>query len=55
MRILCGLGILSCGLTSAELPADQQTQPPANRPNILFLVADDLATPTPTRSSTTRI
>jgi hypothetical protein len=53
MRILCWLGIFSCGLTSAALPADQQ--PPARRPNILFLVADDLATPTPTRASTTRI
>ena len=46
MRILCGLGIFSCGLTPAELPAEQQKQPqpPATRPNILFLVADDLAT-----------
>ena len=42
MRILCWLGIFSCGLSSAALPADQQ--PPARRPNILFLVADDLAT-----------
>ena len=46
MRILCGLGIFSCGLTPAELPADpeKQSQPPAKRLNILFLVADDLAT-----------
>jgi hypothetical protein len=44
MRILCGLGIFSYILTPAVLPAEQQKQPPATRPNILLLVADDLAT-----------
>ena len=42
MRILCGVGIFWSGLTPADLPAEQQR--PATRPNILFLVADDLAT-----------
>ena len=42
-RILCGL-VIACGamLPSPLLSAEEK--PPGTRPNILFLVADDLAT-----------